>query len=525
MAWYYLAAAFVCGFAVLQIGLPPLLGFLAAGFALNLLGFSSTAELQTIADLGVTLLLFTIGLKLHLHQLIKPQVWATSSAHIVLSSLIFAAGLKALALLQLPLLASLDWSLALLLGFALSFSSTVFAVKALESQGQLNSLYGATAIGILVMQDVFAVGYLAFSTGRVPNLWALPLALALILLRPVLLKLLDRSRHGEILPLFGIFTALMVGYQAFEFAGIKGDLGALVIGMLIASHPKAGELAKSLLSIKDLLLIGFFLNIGLMAELSLQTLWVALLLLLLLPLKLTLYFVLMTLSRLRARTAVMSTMALANYSEFGLILAALATQQGLLTADWLAVLALALALSFLLSSPLQDRANTLYLRFEPFFRRFERSSRLPEEEWLDVGQAQVLILGMGRIGTGAYDELVALGHTVIGVEVVHERFLQHQQAKRQVMRADATDRAFWQRINHCGIHTVLLAMPMHEQNLLSLAQLQASGFVGQVSAIVSHADQEQELQQHGIDSTFNLYAEAGAGFAEHVHAKLIQSTG
>lgn len=93
------------------------------------------------------------------------------------------------------------------------------------------------------------------------------------------------------------------------------------------------------------------------------------------------------------------------------------------------------------------------------------------------------------------------------------------------MRADATDRAFWQRINHCGIHTVLLAMPMHEQNLLSLAQLQASGFVGQVSAIVSHADQEQELQQHGIDSTFNLYAEAGAGFAEHVHAKLIQSTG
>jgi hypothetical protein len=293
--------------------------------------------------------------------------------------------------------------------------------------------------------------------------------------------------------------------------------------MLIASHPKAGELAKSLLSIKDLLLIGFFLNIGLMAELSLQTLWVALLLLLLLPLKLMLYFVLMTLSRLRARTAVMSTMALANYSEFGLILAALAAKQELITADWLAVLALALALSFLISSPLQDRANTLYLRFEPFFRRFERSSRLPEEEWLDIGQAQILILGMGRIGTGAYDELLSLGHTVIGVEVVPERFRQHQQAKRQVVRADATDRAFWQRINHCGIHTVLLAMPMHEQNLLSLAQLQASGFVGQVSAIVSHADQEQELHHHGVDSTFNLYAEAGAGFAEHVHAKLIQS--
>ena len=521
MAWYYLAAAFLCGFAVLQIGLPPLLGFLAAGFALNLLGFTPTADLQTIADLGITLLLFTIGLKLHIHQLIKPQVWATSSAHIVLSSLVFAAALKCLALLQLPLLTGLDWSLALLLGFALSFSSTVFAVKALESQGQLNSLYGATAIGILVMQDVFAVVYLALSTGRAPNLWAIPLGLGLLLLRPLLLQLLDRSRHGEILPLFGIFTALMVGYQAFEFAGIKGDLGALLIGMLIASHPKAGELAKSLLSIKDMLLIGFFLNIGLMAELSIQTLWVALLLLLLLPLKLALYFLLMTLSRLRARTAVLSTMALANYSEFGLILAALAAQQKMLTADWLAVLSLALALSFLLSSPLQDRANALYLRFEPWFKRFERADRLPEEKLFDLGQAQVLILGMGRIGTGAYDELVALGHTVIGVEVVQERFLQHHQAKRQVIHADATDREFWHRINHCGIGTVLLAMPMHEQNLLSLEQLQASGFVGQVSAIVSHADQEQELRQQGINSTFNLYAEAGAGFAEHVHAKLI----
>lgn len=521
MAWYYLAAAFVCGFAVLQIGLPPLLGFLAAGFALNLLGFSPTDDLQAIADLGVTLLLFTIGLKLHVHQLIKPQVWATSSAHIVLSSLVFAAALKCLTLFQLPLLTGLDWSLALLLGFALSFSSTVFAVKALESQGQLNSLYGATAIGILVMQDVFAVVYLALSTGHVPNLWAIPLGLGLLLLRPLLLQLLDRSRHGEVLPLFGIFTALMIGYQAFEFAGIKGDLGALLIGMLIASHPKAGELAKSLLSVKDLLLIGFFLNIGLMAELTLQTLWVALLLLLLLPLKIFIYFVLMTGSRLRARTSVMSAMTLANYSEFGLIVAVLLAQQQMLTADWLAVLSLALALSFLLSSPLQDRANALYLRFEPWFKRFERAKRLPEEKLFDVGQAQVLILGMGRIGTGAYDELVALGHTVIGVEVVQERFLQHQQAKRQVIHADATDRDFWHRINHCGIGTVLLAMPMHEQNLLSLEQLQASGFVGQVSAIVSHADQEHELQQQGVDSTFNLYAEAGAGFAEHVHAKLI----
>ncbi|MEC7120267.1 MAG: cation:proton antiporter family protein [Pseudomonadota bacterium] len=522
MEWYYLAAAFACGFLVLQVGLPPLLGFLAAGFILNLLGFASTETLQVVADLGVTLLLFTIGLKLHVNQLVKPQVWATGSGHMLLSTLLITAALKLFGLLNFPLLANLDWHLALLLGFALSFSSTVFAVKVLENQGQLNSLYGATAIGILVMQDIFAVVYLAISTGRAPNVYAIPLLLGLVLLRPMLLQLLDRSRHGEILPLFGIFTALMIGYQAFEFAGIKGDLGALVIGMLIASHPKAGELAKSLLSIKDLLLIGFFLNIGLMAELNQQALYVALLLLLLLPLKVFLYFVLMAWSRLRARTAVMSAMTLANYSEFGLIVAALAAKQDLLTADWLAVLALALAMSFLLSSPLQDRANALYLRFEPWFRRFERVQRLPEEQPFDVGDSKILILGMGRIGTGAYDDLVSHGHDVLGVEIVQDRAQQHIQAGRHVILADATDRDFWQRVNHCPIQTVLLAMPMHEQNLLSLEQLKASGFVGQVSAIVSHVDQEAELRQHGIDSTFNLYAEAGMGFAEHVHAQLVK---
>ena len=96
---------------------------------------------------------------------------------------------------------------AALLAFALSFSSTVFAVKVLEERAQIKSHFGRVAIGILVIQDLAAVIFLAASAGKTPSVWALAL-LALIPLRHVLYRLLDRSGHGELLVLFGLVLAL-----------------------------------------------------------------------------------------------------------------------------------------------------------------------------------------------------------------------------------------------------------------------------------------------------------------------------
>ncbi|WP_352284443.1 cation:proton antiporter, partial [Pseudoalteromonas sp. Q18-MNA-CIBAN-0097] len=91
-------------------------------------------------------------------------------------------------------------------------------------------------------------------------------------------------------------------YHAFEFAGLKGDLGALIIGMMFAPHKKAGELSKSLLNLKDILLVGFFLSIGLSAELTTNSLIVAIILILVLPVKIALYYVFTNIFKLRART-------------------------------------------------------------------------------------------------------------------------------------------------------------------------------------------------------------------------------
>ena len=157
----YILIAFVLGFAVKQIGLPPLIGFLAAGFVLNAMGVENSEVLQTIADYGVLLLLFSIGLKLKFKSLFKPEIWATASIHMAVIIFAFSIGIYLLSLISFSLFTDLDYITSLLIAFALSFSSTVFAVKILEEKGESASPYGRIAIGILVIQDIFAVRIVA----------------------------------------------------------------------------------------------------------------------------------------------------------------------------------------------------------------------------------------------------------------------------------------------------------------------------------------------------------------------------
>jgi predicted Kef-type K+ transport protein len=521
MELLFYASAFVCGFIVLQFKLPPLIGFLCAGFILNMAGYQSTNLLETMAELGVTLLLFSIGLKLKIGSLIKVQVWGPATIHIVLCSLIFWAVLIALSYFNWSLFAQLSVSSAAILAFALSFSSTVFAVKVLEERGEMTSLHAKVAIGILVIQDIFAVVFLAVSTGKTPNLWAIALLAGLPLIRPAFYWMLSRSKHGEVLPLFGFFFALIIGYHAFEFAGLKGDLGALIIGMLLAPHKKAGELSKALLSFKDLFLIGFFLTIGLNADLTFSALLVAIVLVFVLPIKILLYYGLTNLFHLRARTSILGAFSLSNYSEFGLIVCALAVSSGWLTGEWLAVVAIAVALTFIIASPLNSRANDIYASLEKFLVRFESKKRLAEEMPVNLNNIKIIIFGMGRVGTGAYETIAqSYPDMVAGADVNPDIVDNHISRGRFAILADATDPDFWERMDHFDVEMVMLAMPKHAQNVMALQQIKAAGFKGQVTAIANYPDQQQELERMGVHSTYNFYLEAGSGFAEHVKDKV-----
>ncbi|MDQ7015152.1 MAG: cation:proton antiporter, partial [Gammaproteobacteria bacterium] len=512
----WIALALGLGLLAKTITLPPLVGFLVTGFLLSAWGVESGDTLQQLADLGITLLLFTVGLKLNIKVLIRPQVWAVTLLHMAAISALIALLIFILVLLKLPLFATLDLKLTLLIAFALSFSSTVFVVKALSEAGEMGSLRGQIAIGILVVQDLAAVLFLAASTGKAPSPWAL-LLLLLIPLRPLLQALLQRVGHGELLILYALLLTFG-GAELFTAVGIKGDLGALMMGVLISNHPKAKELANSILTFKELFLVGFFLSIGLSGHLTLEALLIGALLVTLIFIKSALFFALMIRFQLRARTSLLASLNLTNYSEFGLIVIALAVNNGWLSSDWLAVMAVTLALSFVISAPLNSYDDRLYNCFRSFWLTFQHPERLEDDRVLNTFGASVAVFGMGRVGSGAYDTMRSLhGETVVGIDFDEERVIKHQKLKRNVLHGDPCDTDFWEKVeeNHAIKH-VLLALPNLHANLAALQELNATAFGGYIASVAHFPDEVKQLKEAGATTVFNIYTEAGDGFANHV---------
>ena len=516
VAWITLA--FVFGFFASQIGLPPLVGFLITGFVLGYFGMVGGDILNKLADLGITILLFTVGLKLNLRALLRPEVWAVTALHSTTVTVV--AGVLAfwLSVLGLPVFAGLSLGGAMVVGFALSFSSTVFAVSSLHSSGEMKSLHGNIAVGILIMQDLAAVAFLAASTGKLPTYWA-PALLLLPLLRPLLIQLLLRVGHGELLILYGLVLALG-GAELFETAGIKGDLGALVFGVLVAGHARSDVLAKSMFGFKDLFLVGFFLSIGLVGEITLPALLVGIGLVPLMLGKSALFLALMTRFRLRARTSLLAALNLNNFSEFGLIVIAIGVTNGWLGAEWLVVMAVALSVSFILAAPLVAADDVLYSRFRVFWSRFQREPRLPDDDYLDTQAATIAIFGMGRVGAGAYDSMQErFGDTLIGVDFNNDAVRRHRDAGRNVLHGDPSDADFWEKVDaDHRIELVMLALPNLVANLDALAQLRRVNFKGRVTATARYPGEEAELVESGATAVFNIYKEAGAGFAKHTMA-------
>jgi glutathione-regulated potassium-efflux system ancillary protein KefC len=525
---YALALAFLLGFAARSTGLPPMVGFLIAGFLLNALGVQGSETIDKVGDFGVTLLLFTIGLKLKIKDLLRPEVWAGASAHASISVVVFGLVFYGLAIIGLSLFAGLDLPAAVLLGFAGSFSSTVFAVKILEEKGESGSLHGRSAVGILIMQDIFAVLFLTFSTGKIPAPWA-PVLLGLYFARPILGYLLDRVGHGELVPLFGLFAAVALGAELFELANLKPDLGALLLGMLMAAHPRASEVANALFGLKELLLIGFFLSIGLAGTPTPEHVGIALLLMLLIPFKTGLFFWLLTRFRLRARSSLLAALSLSNYSEFGLIVAAVSVANGWLSADWLLIMALTVSISFVVAAPLNAASHRIYSRWSPRLAKFETRERHPEDQPIDVAGLRTVIFGMGRIGTGAYDfARKHRGDEVVGIDSDMAVVQAHLSAGRNVLHGDATDADFWRRVvtqPEDAPRYALLTMSEHWANRHAVEQMRSMGFRGFIAALARHTDEAADLETAGADLAVDIYAEAGAGFVAEISRRLESAPG
>lgn len=513
MEFIWILFAFACGLAVKLINLPPLIGFLLAGFLLNYAGLEPSNTLDSLANIGITLMLFSIGLKLHVKDLLKREVWASTLSHMGVSTIVFAGIALLLGTLSLPYFGVLDFKTAALIGFALSFSSTVCVMKLLEESSELKTRHGQLSLGILVMQDIVAVIFLVAATGKVPSIWALGL-FGLLLIRPIINKVVDKAGHGEMLPLTGLFLALG-GYELFYLVGVKGDLGALIFGILLASHSKAAELNKSLMNFKDLFLIGFFLSIGFTALPTLSMIGISLIITLVILAKFALFFLLLTKMKLRGRTSFLSSMILSNYSEFGLIVVALSVANGWLEKEWLVVLALAVSFSFVITSVLYRNVHRMYRKNKDIIRRFESADCLPEDRFVQPVNSDILVVGLGRVGRGAFESLKGfVGDTVAGMDADRNRINQMQADQENVFYGDGEDADLWERLDTSRIDLVLLALPAAEDTTNVAIQLRKANYTGQIAAIARYQDEREILINSGIDNVFNFYTEAGTGFAE-----------
>jgi predicted Kef-type K+ transport protein len=507
--------ALICGMVSRAIRMPALIGYLAAGFVLHEFGVTGGELLDTLAEMGITLLLFSIGLKLQPKGLLAPQVWGSTLLHLLATQLFFFV-IVLLAGQWWPELA-VDGKGALIVAFALTFSSTVFVIQVMQERGESASRHAALAVGVLIIQDIVAVLFLAASTGKVPEASALWLLL-LLPARPLIIRVLSIAGHGELFTLAG-FALAILGAQAFDSVGIKGDLGALLLGTLLAGDRKGKELARNLLYFKDLFLVGFFLSIGLTGWPHPQLIAFAVVIGLLALLKPLLYFPLFTRFHASPRTALLAANSLANHSEFGLIVIALAASVGWLDPKWSSAMSIAIAVSFVAASPLNRASHGLYERWRSRLLRYE--SRRVRAGLPDTRNVRILVLGMGRVGTGAYTAMAREhGGEVLGIDENDRKLAQHRAEHRRVAAADASDPDFWHRVALDRVELIMLALTNHQENLLVARLLHRMGYKGKVAAVVRFEEEARELEAQGI-ATFNLYAQAGEGFAAMAARRLL----
>lgn len=517
----YLAVVFGCGLLAWAVRLPPLIGFLAAGFILNANGVAHVEALDLFADIGVTLMLFAIGLRLDLRALTDKAVWLTASAHVLVMTLVGAGFISALG--ALGAFGPTSFSVAVNIALVLSFSSTIVVIKILQDRGDEQALYGNICVGVLIMQDILAVAFMSVLRGEPPRL----AALLLVLIVPLLALTTRRwykLGHGELGALFGIVMALLPGYALFEWVGLSGSLGALIMGVVLSRSPGAEQLSHSLFTLKELLLVGFFVNIGFLGLPSWQNLLDAGLLLLLLPLQAVAYWAILWTLGLRNRTSVLAALLLSNYSEFALIIAAVGVADGWLNQRWLLSLVLAVSLSFVVSAICNPQSVSRATHLAKRLPTRPPHKIHPEDRPIELGDAHALVLGVGRLGLACYKELAEVyGARVLGVEHDPARVRHLQERGYNVVEGDATDVDFWERVKDSHqIDMIMLAMPAQHANVDTVKEIYASRINPEectISSVAMYREDVEDLEALGLDVVVHLLDGAGESLAERTFTK------
>ena len=514
---------------------PLIVSFIAVGILVGPAGFGIVTEHQQIellASIGISLLLFVVGLKLDVQTIrtLGPVALATGIGQIAFTSIV--GFVIAIAL-------GMDAMTSLYVAVALTFSSTIIIVKLLSDKREIDALHGRVAVGFLIVQDIgvilamIAITAIGAERPEDATLWwsaALIMAKAFGFLLgvgllavwgiPTFIRHLARS--PELLVLAAIAWAVILAALG-EMLGLSKEVGAFVAGTTLASTPYREAIASRLVTVRDFLLLFFFIELGSRLDLSLlgTTLGDALVfsafVLIGNPI---IVMAIMGVMGYRKRTSFLAGLTVAQISEFSLILGALGVSVGHITDETMGLITTVGLVTIGLSTYMIIYSGPLYERLAPWLGLFER--KIPYREAVaeqgEAPAADVVVFGLGRYGGGIMRHLLLRNRKVVGVDFDPEVLARWRAEGVPVLYGDAADPELFEFLPLSDVSWVVSTAPDIETSRVLLRHLQARGFDGKVAVSCRTADEGDTLRLEGADLLLRPYADASEQAADALTA-------
>ncbi len=523
MAVLLLLAAAI-GAVGVRLRQPLIVAFIAVGILVgpSVLGWvSANDQVDLLAKLGITLLLFVVGLKLDLHIIrsMGAVALATGLGQVIFTSVV--GYLIAIALGFAPIT-------ALYIAVALTFSSTIIIVKLLSDKREVDTLHGRIALGFLIVQDLVVVlvmiglnalgdtdgatlTHAAFAVLVKGSLFLLAVGLVTRYGLPRLLQLL--SHNQELLVLFGIAWAVALATLG-ALLGFSKEVGAFVAGVSLASTPYRDALGARLVSLRDFLLLFFFIDLGARLDLSLlgaqlvESLLFSAFVLIGNPL---IVMIIMGALGYRKRTGFLAGLTVAQISEFSLILAALGLSLGHIDAEAVGLITLVGLITISASTYMIIYSHTLYEWIAPWLKLFERRHPHREQGQGDLpedGVADVILFGMGRYGFGIARTLRGRGSRVLSVDFNPELVRSGDPMGHPVLYGDAEDPEFIATLPYARAAWVICTAREAHVSQTLIHTLRSLGYAGRIAVTAHNAAEIADLQRAGADLVLVPFVDA-----------------
>jgi Kef-type K+ transport system membrane component KefB len=511
---------------------PLIVAFIAVGILVGPSGIgmvTHSGDIELFARLGIALLLFVVGLKLDLHiiRTVGPVALLTGLGQVIFTSVV--GYMIAVSLGMAPVT-------AVYVAVALTFSSTIIIVKLLSDKREVDALHGRIAVGFLIVQDIVVVLVMIglTATGQASEeaslgqealliiaKGALMLLSVALLMRYVLPVLLQRIAHSpELLMLFAISWAVIFA-SVGDALGFSKEVGAFLAGVSIASTPYRELVAARLVSLRDFLLLFFFIELG--ANLDMATLGgqigtaivFSLFVLIGNPL---IVMIIMGYMGYRKRTGFLAGLTVAQISEFSLILAALGLSLGHVDQQTVGLITLVGLITISASTYMILYSHVLYKWLSPYLGVFERKVTHRELGYADDDDQEVdiILFGLGRFGTSIAADLHARGTRLMAVDFDPDIVRLEKQDGFVTRYGDAEDPEFLATLPLDRAKWVVSTLRDRNLNKALLDGLRQLDYQGKVALSAPTQDEAERFSGLGVNMVLVPYADAAKEAAERL---------